>query len=173
MDPMKEPIKNFVYDGEWELGQPDGLGKIYFSNGEYFEGEFRDGEAFGPGRYIFSDGSTFVGNVENNKARGEGKYISKEVTFEGFWEASKPSVGTYTLTNGTKVELQSPHHGKIAFRNGDVYSGNISTELHPTGEGVMQFINGNTYEGDWRDGLMHGNGVFRWKNNGAEYDGNP
>ena len=35
----------------------------------------------------------------------------------------------------------------------------------------MQFVNGNTYEGDWRDGLMHGNGIFRWKNTGAEYDG--
>lgn len=56
---MKEVARNFIYDGEWALGQPDGMGKIYFSNGEYYEGEFRDGQANGAGRYIFADGSAF------------------------------------------------------------------------------------------------------------------
>ena len=35
----------------------------------------------------------------------------------------------------------------------------------------MQFANENVYEGNWRDGLMHGSGIFKWKYSGAEYEG--
>lgn len=108
--------------------------------------------------------------MEDNKARGEGKYTSNDVEFNGYWEASKPSTGVYSLRNKTRVELTSPHHGKISYSNGDVYTGTISTELHPNGKGMMQFFNGNSYDGDWRDGIMYGEGFFKWTN-GAEYEG--
>lgn len=65
------------------------------------------------------------------------------------------------------MELKTPHHGVINFKNGDTYEGAISTDLHPAGYGKMRFENGNEYEGDWRAGLMHGQGTFKWKKEGA------
>jgi hypothetical protein len=66
--------------------------------------------------------------------------------------------------------LETPHHGKINFSNGDIYNGNISTDLHPAGDGKMQFANGSSYDGNWRNGLMHGTGFFKWST-GASYEG--
>jgi hypothetical protein len=34
--PMKEKTRGFVYVGQWINHKPDGYGKIYFPNGEYF-----------------------------------------------------------------------------------------------------------------------------------------
>lgn len=28
------------YDGPWDNGQPQGIGKLYFGNGSYYEGNF-------------------------------------------------------------------------------------------------------------------------------------
>ena len=39
------------------------------------------------------------------------------------------------------------------------------------GTGKFKFPNGDTYEGQWQDGVMHGNGRFTWAASGAEYDG--
>jgi hypothetical protein len=34
--PMKEKTRGFIYDGQWINKRPDGYGKIYLPNGEYF-----------------------------------------------------------------------------------------------------------------------------------------
>jgi hypothetical protein len=31
------------YEGQWLLGKPHGIGKLYLPDGSYFEGGFRDG----------------------------------------------------------------------------------------------------------------------------------
>ena len=40
----------------------------------------------------------------------------------------------------------------------------------PHGLGKVTFPNGNEYEGEWKDGEMHGQGIFRWKD-GSAYNG--
>lgn len=113
---MREVNKDFVYVGQWHRNQPNGRGKIYFSNGDYFNGEFREGVAFGKGLYIYNTGSYFEGHVENNEAKGEGKYSSADVEFEGFWDNSRPFVGSYHLmASGIVVEIRSPNHGTILY----------------------------------------------------------
>ncbi len=59
--PMRELNNGFVYCGEWINNKPDGFGKIYFPNEDYFEGEFYEGQAKGVGRLYYNDGSVFEG----------------------------------------------------------------------------------------------------------------
>ena len=38
------------------------------------------------------------------------------------------------------------------------------------GKGTMDFNKGDVYDGDWKDDIMHGLGVYYWKN-GNKYNG--
>lgn len=46
------------YLGEWNKGQPEGFGKLYYQNGSYYEGPFVAGALSGrDGLYVYPDGS--------------------------------------------------------------------------------------------------------------------
>ena len=43
------------YEGETNLGKPEGYGYMIFTNGDTFEGEWENGD-FTKGRYVFNSG---------------------------------------------------------------------------------------------------------------------
>lgn len=40
------------------------------------------------------------------------------------------------------------------------------------GTGKMEYSTGNIYQGQWEQGIKHGDGKMIWKNRNEEYDGN-
>jgi hypothetical protein len=58
-------------------------------------------------------------------------------------------------TNGRKVTKLD-----IAYYEGYYYADGIK---HPHGKGTADFIDGKKYKGEWRDGLMHGEGILYYK----------
>lgn len=168
--PMKETSRGFIYHGEWINNKPDGFGRVFFPNGEYFEGEFMEGKAKGEGRYFYNNDAFFEGKIDDNKAEGEGRYESKDVSFSGTWEHSKPHVGVFYLSDKTRIEKKDEHRAVIDWPDGRHYEGEIDEELNPSGQGKITFANGNSYEGEWRRGLMNGIGTYKWAN-GQRYEG--
>ena len=57
-------------------------------------------------------------------------------------------------------------HGKKTFANGDTYEGELTRDDNlPDGQGEYILKNGEPrYEGQWRDGEMHGKGKYWWEN---------
>lgn len=122
---------------------PEGFGKILFENGEYFEGEFKNGKANGEGILIFDNGDYYHGQIQDNKASGKGIYIGSLINYDGEWENSKPTAGTYKLmTDETIIEVKKNGEGEIKWVNGNYYSGEIKNQK-PHGLGLMKFANGN------------------------------
>lgn len=65
----------------------------------------------------------------------------------------KPNKITIVLKNGEHHEAEL----ECCDQNGsDIY--------------IIDFQNGDKYEGDWKDGQKHGQGVYTWKN-GDRYEG--
>ena len=60
----EEPeVKEDAYEGERNsYGQPHGVGKMRYANGETYEGEWKNGAWYGAGVYTLSDGTTFFGS---------------------------------------------------------------------------------------------------------------
>ena len=85
--------------------------------------------------------------------------------------------GTY---KGTIVgEKDKKPHGTFTFRNGNVYTGEVRKVpvpdsnfflIKPHGIGKMVSASGETYEGEFKNGLRSGLGVYT-KNNGKIYQG--
>ncbi len=59
--------------------------------------------------------------------------------------------------------------GKIIFKNGDVYEGELK-DGRPTRKGKVTWSNGDVYEGDFKDTQRTGNGKLIWSN-GNVYEG--
>ena len=49
------------YEGEWEDGKFNGIGKYFLNNGERFEGKFKDSKYDGYGKYYFINGDILEG----------------------------------------------------------------------------------------------------------------
>merc|ERR1740124_1882960 len=59
--------------------------------------------------------------------------------------------------------------GKYSWADGGVYEGDWKDgKMH--GKGKYSYANGGVYEGDWKDGKMHGKGKYSFAN-GDVYEG--
>lgn len=58
-----------------------------------------------------------------------------------------------------------------SIRHG-TYHGTVSKSTNLRhGHGIMYFDDGSTYEGDYKDGIMHGSGRLMIKQSGMIYEG--
>jgi hypothetical protein len=55
------------YVGYWKLGQRDGRGTFYYSNGSKYEGLWKENFKHGDGVFTFEDGTQYVGPFENDR----------------------------------------------------------------------------------------------------------
>lgn len=134
-----------------------GTGKIQLENNISYSGNMRFGIFDGginnvPCTLDFSDGTKYEGDIHNNQITGHGKYtFVTGATYEGeVLNGLRHGYGEFTAADGTK------------------YLGNWANGLK---NGMGNQINANmTYEGEWKDGIIDGNGKMKWIS-GCIYEG--
>lgn len=153
----------------------NGTGNLRYSNGDRYEGGFKDGLKHGRGTYNYANGDVYEGEYANDMRHGTGtySYYNGDIYMGQFVEGKREGQGELLLANGS-VE-------KGLFRN-NKFMGETIPKKEKTknlnckqgdcqnGFGVMVFPNNEKYEGDWKNGLMEGQGTFSYAD-GMIYQG--
>ena len=62
----------------------------------------------------------------------------------------------------------------IKMQDGSIYQGQIQKfngHYRFQGQGSLTFSNGDLYDGEWKNGQMHGSGVYTWKVGNKKFEG--
>lgn len=127
----------YVYDGEWKAGRPNGRGKIQYRNGTICAGQFVDGLPNGVCRLEDSSGFTYNGSFANGLFDGQG---------EATWVDGKRYVGEFRAGKYEGV-------GEHVWPDGRIYRGGYKGGKRH-GSGVVMTPDGNKMEGKWVDGML-------------------
>ena len=74
-----------IYEGEFDQGRQDGLGRYHLHWGDLYEGEFKNSKAEGLGVAKFAGGDTYEGQWLHGSPHGRGvkRRADQTVIFEG------------------------------------------------------------------------------------------
>lgn len=99
-----------IYRGEFNYGQPNGVGKVTYANGDLYAGSFFEGQKHGVGDYTWADGNRYIGQFIGGNLEGRGAYyfLSKNKSNPDKYVGDfKKNVfngdGIYTYGNGAVV----------------------------------------------------------------------
>jgi hypothetical protein len=99
-----------IYTGEFNYGQPNGVGKMTYANGDLYAGNFFEGQKHGVGDYTWADGNRYIGQFIAGNLEGRGAYyfLGKNKTNPDKYVGDfKKNVfngdGVYTYGNGAVV----------------------------------------------------------------------
>ena len=142
------------YVGMFKNGMFEGRGRLILHKGDYYEGEFLLNKANGQGKYVNSKGEIYNGYWKDDMQDGEGELILKDGSiFRGMFRNGKK--------NGK---------GKITWNDNSYYEGDFVNNYYE-GYGVYVMLSKRKgYIGEWKEGKMHGFGVFFWPD-GRSYVG--
>jgi len=62
------------YEGEWVQGRKEGLGTLYYHNGESYSGQLVANIRHGFGRYFFNNGDVYAGEWVDDRRTGRGTF---------------------------------------------------------------------------------------------------
>lgn len=155
--------EGLLIEGKWTKEGNCLYGRIYSKNGTYYEGYLINNIPNGKGNLSFFDKVIYSGDFLNGDYGGEGKlFINNYCKFEGHFKNS--------IIYG---------EGKLIYedsnKEGYFYEGKFQ-ENKFDGFGSLKYFKGDDkvieeYQGMWRNGVPHGNGVYSWLN-GNQYKGN-
>ena len=165
-----------IYDGELnDVGQPEGRGVMYYSDGGISEGGWRNGLLHGQGRRVSPQGDVFIGQWDSGKMHGQGRvrYTNRNY-YEGGWNNDlQDGSGVEVWGDGSRFEGNYSYglkngEGRFMWPDGSYYCGEfVNDQIH--GSGKYCWTN-REYEGEWSQNKMQGRGVFKWKD-GKMYEG--
>ena len=181
-----------TYEGDWYKDKPWGRGKARSVNGDVYDGEWMDGKRANKGECLYADGSCFIGNFRDGKKHGRGVLTFKSLeSFQGYWEEGELVEAVMRsqsyIYEGQVRALKPDGEGHMIFllteRTSDKgnehkdKNGSVSSPSSPRRGDVLiglargSSTQGDEYRGGWRDGLMHGNGVYHFHENDSYYEG--
>jgi hypothetical protein len=131
--------KGDKYIGDFKTGVIGGKGKYIYANGNVYEGDFNSGLFEGSGTMMYKDGGKFIGDFKRGHRTGKGKYIAANGTIEE---------GEYV-----DDKFIDPRYKSWTCVTGDCQNG-IGT--YNFGSDTMI-----TYSGQWKDGKVTGEGVYK------------
>ena len=101
-----DKAKDIMYVGEVQDGVPNGFGKLFHPEGDFYEGEFCDGVENGNGKYTFSDGTYYEGHFIDGEFSGDGVLVSTDGSnYKGEFENGEyHGFGIYTDSDGEIIE---------------------------------------------------------------------
>lgn len=131
------------YVGEFRGGKIQGIGTLYFTNGNVYSGEWDGQMRHGRGKMTQKNGTIYEGAFARNKMQGNGsmKYANGD-KYVGTWQADQP--------DGV---------GKYYFKSGERYEGNFTAGQFE-GLGSMYYPDGAKYVGSWKANRKNGSGKF-------------
>ena len=135
------------------------MDKIYtWANGDIYEGDFQDDQRHGKGIFTCANGDKYEGAWLYDKRHGQGIFTcANGDKYEGEWLYDKRhGQGIYTCVNGNTYEGKWVN-GKFSFTDGFILASNetLLSDNH-----TIVFPWGDKYEGDLKDGMPHGNGIY-------------
>lgn len=158
-----------VYIGHWFQGQRQGFGCQYYSLSEddFYEGEFRCNKRVGQGLRRWEDGQTYAGSWEHDMIHGFGVMRFNNGSYSGQWsQGLMQGHGTYIWTSGSMDQMDNTTVGTQLdprqVMNGKAKKHSV-TQLckHSSMKGTLSLARSyNIYEGQWRRGQRHGEGVL-------------
>ena len=139
-----------VYDGAWNNKLRHGFGQLVAADGYAYEGEWCNDLKSGIGRETTTTGDTYQGEFHSDLRHGAGTEISvKGDQYIGeFFKGVRYGQGKL-FENATS----SRYEGEFV---NDVQHGFGSLQHREVVEGQSTWI---TYQGEWRDGVKHGEGI--------------
>ena len=120
---------NKIYFGQVKGKVRHGQGILIEEKGKIYEGQFDIGERNGYGIEIYPNGNVYIGDFQNNKKHGKGQF---------YW---------FTLSPPLKETAKY-----VEFYEGSWWGG------LPDGTGSHQKFNGDIFDGNFKNGLKHGQG---------------
>lgn len=116
----------------------------------------------------------YEGETQNDIPSGTGVYyLSSGARYEGTFKDGKPfgRMTYYYGTNDFQIDrlegefddFKLPSTGRIIYKNGDVYDGQLKKGI-PQGTGIMAYVEGGKYSGSFNNGLRDGQGIQNLKN---------
>jgi len=181
---------NYSYDGEWENGFKNGIGKEIYPNGDIYEGQWsydirngygkmiskeyiyegqiENGKINGEGKMIYSNGDIYEGQWENGAYNGCGKLNSKYGIYEGKFDKGKYNgKGKITILNSNNYYCSWKRYFEDV-RKGLIESDSFYSEWKKyllDGTGKINYSTNNVYDGEWKYDLIHGQGKMTYFNN--------
>ena len=137
-----------IYTGEFNYGQPNGVGKMTYANGDLYAGNFFEGQKHGIGDYTWADGNRYIGQFIGGNLEGRGayyflgknktnpdKYVGdfKKNVFngDGIYTYGNGAVVSGKFKDGKKVNISASVQATEIKRTPEVVSGN--NELNKPG----------------------------------------
>jgi len=180
-----ESTDGYKYTGEWAGGVPSGKGKATYPNGIEYDSEFKDGSPNGQGTVTNPYGETYVGGIKNGRLEGQGtftfangeKYVGEfkdnkmngqgilydskgTIKQQGEWKDDKYVGGEAATAANARVYVANQTYGYDKYSNG-TYTGYMLNG-RPDGKGKYEgeYPDGSflSYDGDWKNGMEHGQG---------------
>jgi len=97
------------YLGDWKNDAKEGYGFMIWENGDHYEGSWRQDLRHGlDAKYMYANGGTFSGSYVNDERQGEGSFVWPDGdSFKGTWQSGgRRGKGTLTLKDGTVLEQE-------------------------------------------------------------------
>eukprot|EP00915_Cephaloidophora_sp_WS-2016_P000865 GHVH01001143.1.p2 GENE.GHVH01001143.1~~GHVH01001143.1.p2 ORF type:complete len:407 (+),score=43.90 GHVH01001143.1:71-1291(+) len=170
------------YQGAWEDGKQNGVGRMVYDDLGTYEGFWKNGYAHSFGIYVAGKGcqmfgSSYKGTFKDGKADGYGVFkFSDDSYYYGLFRADKRHgvgmechkddlqyIGPYSM--GRKNGI-----GRLKSPNGEIYIGEFK-DNEISGYGVYRWPDGRIYEGNWNMCVQEGQASFKWPD-GRVYVGN-
>ena len=143
-----------IIDGLFDNGIiVPGPSKVQYPNGDIYEGRVNmQGQRDGSGRHFYKNGDLYEGNWLRNKRSGKGKLTFADGgVFTGAFQDDEAHDGQLIDCNDNKYE-------------NDLNKGGCFLRGKLNGFGTARFSNSTDYVGDFKDGLMSGQGTLTYKN---------
>ncbi len=151
------------YEAQLTDSKPNGFGRQYRKDGTLiYEGQYKRGVRDGIGTIYWTNGNKYLGQIKNNKIDGTGQleYIGIG-TYQGhFVNGLKDGTGIFSWNNGEQYSGSWKNdmlngNGTYLFKNGDEYIGKwLNNKMH--GSGTYKFKNGKIFKGIWNKGIKTG-----------------
>lgn len=159
-----------TYEGEFGNSKREGTGTFTWDNGDVFTGEWAADNMI-RGTYTFADGRVYSGTFSNNKF-DSGDYTVAEipedlnlVSFIATYASGKIDQVKFETKDGATYSGQITGKAEILYPSGNAYSGNVVNGVR-SGIGVFAWVKDGQaisfYEGNWKDGLMSGEGIYHY-----------